>query len=52
MIGEVAKWVGMIACDDVEMNGRESGFWSEWVGDEFEVLIKVNDLNIMKRWNT
>ena len=38
MIGEVAKWAGMIVCDDVEMKGRESGFRSEWVGDEFEVL--------------
>ena len=23
MIGVWSKWVGMIACDDVEMNGRE-----------------------------
>ena len=39
MIGVWSKWVGMIACKDVEMKGREkSGIWSEWVGDEFEVL--------------
>ena len=39
MIGEVAKWVGMIVCNDVEMKGREKEcFWSEWVGDVFEVL--------------
>ena len=39
MIGEVAKWAGMIACDDVEMNGREKEcFRIERVGDEFEVL--------------
>ena len=29
----------MIVWDDVEMKReRKSGFWSEWVGDEFEVL--------------
>ena len=41
MIGVWIKWVGMIVCDDVEMKGREKEcFWSEWVGDEFEVLQK------------
>ena len=39
VIGVWTKWVGMIVCDDVEMKGREKEwFWSEWVGDEFEVL--------------
>ena len=29
----------MIVWDDVEMKReRKSGFWSEWVGDEFDVL--------------
>ena len=39
MIEVWSKWVGMIACDDVEMKReRKSGIWSEWVGNEFEVL--------------
>ena len=29
MIGEVAKWAGMIVCDDVEMKGREKEWYSE-----------------------
>ena len=29
MIGEVAKWVGMIARDDVEMKGREEEWYLE-----------------------
>ena len=29
MIGEVAKWAGMIVCDDVEMNGREEEWYLE-----------------------
>ena len=41
MIEVWSKWVGMIACDDVEMKReRKSGIWSEWVGVEFEVLQK------------
>lgn len=29
MIGEVAKWAGMIVCDDVEMKGREKEWFLE-----------------------
>ena len=29
MIGEVAKWVGMIVGDDVEMKGREKEWFLE-----------------------
>ena len=32
VIGEVAKWVWMIACDDVEMKGREEEWYLEWMG--------------------
>ena len=32
VIEEVAKWVGMIACDDVEMKGREKEWYLEWMG--------------------
>ena len=39
MIEVWSKWVGMSACDEVEMKReRKSGIWSERVGDEFEVL--------------
>ena len=29
MIGEVAKWAGMIVCDDVEMKGRVKEWFLE-----------------------
>ena len=29
MIGEVAKWAGMIVCDDVEMKGRKKEWYLE-----------------------
>ena len=29
MIGVWSKWVGMIACDDVEMKGREKEWFLE-----------------------
>jgi len=29
VIEEVAKWVGMIVCDDVEMKGREKEWFLE-----------------------